>query len=75
MVEGVSIGRIVHFVRGDGVELPAIIVKVVDKDSGVVNLQVFVSDWVEHGNNIFHQTEIKFSEKPVLQTWHWPERE
>ncbi len=80
MVEGVGLGRIVHFVKSNGEELAAIIVKVLDKETGNVNLQVFSSDNEKilcniYACNVFFQMGIIYSEKPTLQTWHWPERE
>ena len=88
-MEGVTEGRIVHYIKpdwdtkgpGDFVEgqeyrhLPAIIVRVWDKERGYVNLQVFTDGSNDgYNGNVVWKTSIEYSEEPKPNTWHWPER-
>ena len=79
-MEGLTEGRIVHFVIPDGNKnagehRPAIIVKVWNKASGYVNLWVFF-DGTNDGEiaNTPWQTSIPYSEQPDSRTWHWIEK-
>lgn len=75
-----SLGRIVIFVLGDsqavkdhvnnyGNEAPAIITRVFDGETGMVNMKVLLDGihdrWV---------TSVKYSEEPTPYSWHWPAR-
>lgn len=56
-MDGLTEGRIVHFVMPNGEHRPAIVVKVWSKESGVSNLQVFTD-----GHN-----DARFGEIPPEQ--------
>lgn len=76
-MDGLTEGRIVHFVMMNGTHRPAIIVQVWNKDTGVSNLQVF-TDGRNDGDNqeigtVWH-TSIKYSEEKEPYTWHWIEK-
>lgn len=80
-MEGLTEGRIVHYVLPDGPHQgehrPAIVVKVWSKDVGTSNLQVFVdgeNDGYPAGTNVVWKTSITYSENPVSGTWHWIEK-
>lgn len=85
-MDGLTEGRIVHFVMNDGDHRAAIIARVWGKESGVVNLTVF-TDWsndIEGNGNeqlneqiakgILWRTAVQYSEDPKPNTWHWIER-
>jgi len=90
MLEGLSAGRIVHYVysEGDvpkrpdavGTEAPAIIVQVWDTENGTgcCNLLVFADGTNDTGDatrgNVLWMTSRTFSETPEPGHWHWPER-
>lgn len=86
-MQGLTEGRIVHFVMPDGKHRPAIIVQVWNPE-GTVNLQVFTdglndertvsgeestafNDSVKTG--ILWRTSIVYSEDKEPDTWHWVE--
>jgi hypothetical protein len=77
-----TIGRIVHYVREEGVERPAIIVHVwpdnATPHAGMVQLQVFNDSDGGPANdglaNVTWETSVEHSEDPQPHTWHWPER-
>lgn len=75
-----SIGRIVHYIRSDGAEYPAIITHV--WSDTCVDLEVF-------GINVEHlqggDADVRFPKSVVMhdtgggergsvRSWHWPER-
>lgn len=77
-MEGLTPGRIVHFVAPNGKHRPAIVVHVwsVDKP-GYVQLQVFTDgsndgEWGKPG--VVWETSVDYSEEPKPRTWHWIER-
>lgn len=80
-MDGLTIGRIVHYVFPGpfGDECPATVVGV--WQDGLVNLQLFPDSDNEGKNNQRvrledrWRTSIKFSENKGPHTWHWPERE
>lgn len=86
-MDGLTEGRIVHFVMPNGEHRPAIVVKVWNQD-GTANLTVF-PDWTNDTHNLpnqfypveeirrglFWATSVRFDEaekKPG--TWHWIEK-
>lgn len=87
-MDGLTEGRIVHFVMPDGEHRPAIVVKVWDKERGSVNLSVFTDhsndldgfppegptrDSVERG--LLWATSVKPDEETKARgTWHWIEK-
>jgi hypothetical protein len=87
-MEGLTIGRIVHYVMesglSQGAHRPAIVVRDWNKENGLVQLQVFtdsmsdryVADDYEFGNspNVLHRASVRYSENKEEGTWHWPER-
>lgn len=88
MIEGLTIGRIVHYVYAEsdvpqrpdavGTEAPAIVVQDWREESGSVNLLVFADGTNDTGDasrgNVLWMTSREFSETPEPGKWHWPER-
>ncbi len=81
-MQGLTEGRIVHFVMPNGEHRPAIVVRVwrdlQDRYPGYCDLQVFTdgtNDGPENAAGIRWETSIQFSKEPQPRTWHWPERE
>ncbi len=85
-MDGLTEGRIVHYVMPDGKHRPAIIVQVwqqADMSTGYANLVVFVD-----GANDLHypstpdkpdqvtlwKTSIYYSDEKKVNTWHWIEK-
>lgn len=88
-MDGLTEGRIVHFVMPNGEHRPAMVVKVWSKEVGRCNLQVFTD-----GNNdaqvvvasnfaatsqvksgLWWQTSIAFDDQDKAPgTWHWIEK-
>jgi len=86
-MEGLTEGRIVHFVLPDGPHAldhrPAIVVKVwrqgdgTPPANGYSNLLVFMdgtNDGPGFGGCINWQTSVTYSEDPQPRTWHWIEK-
>jgi len=86
-MEGLTAGRMVHYVLGDGhykgEHRPAIVVKLVPPEWGypeedhAVQLQVFMdgtNDGEQYANGLMWATSVKYSEDPKPYTWHWIER-
>jgi hypothetical protein len=77
-MEGLGVGRIVHFVMPEGVVRPAIVIRVWDKNVGDVNLQVFLdgdNDSAEGAPaGVKWASSRLYSESGEVGTWHWPER-
>lgn len=77
---GLIEGRIVHFVfadrQGELVHRPAVVVRVGDRASGLVNLRVFTdgANDAPYGDHTLWATSVRYSEEPQDQTWHWIER-
>lgn len=78
-MEGLTEGRIVHYVLPDGPHAgehrPAIVVKV--WSGNYVNLVVFMdgtNDGPEYSGCIRWATSIEHSAEPKPNTWHWIER-
>lgn len=77
-MEGLTEGRIVHFVVPNGQHRPAIVTRVWNPQSGMVTLNVFAdepndTDWAK-GKNVVCETSVEYSEEPRPRTWHWIER-
>jgi hypothetical protein len=72
MIEGLQLGRIVHYVTTQGVRA-AVVVRVWDKGNGLCNLQLFLD-----GENDLSlpgwETSRLYSEAGEVGTWHWPPR-
>lgn len=77
-MDGLAIGRIVHYVRANGVVVAAMIVKVWSSD-GMINLTTF-PDWSNDGapTGMEWETSRHYSDRVdgvyPPATWHWPER-
>lgn len=79
-MDGLTEGRIVHYViqtgPSHGQHRPAIVVKVWNKESGVVNLIVF-ADWSNDGvaDSAYWATSVRYDEETKAPgTWHWIEK-
>lgn len=79
-MEGLTEGRIVHFVLENGQHVgehrPAMVVKVWNKESGYINLLVFcdgTNDYL-NGKDTRWVTSVEYSEEPKPRTWHWIEK-
>lgn len=82
-MEGLTEGRIVHYVIADGEHRPAIVVKnwgETYSDPGTVNLTVF-TDWSndrrfneQYASGLYWATSVKYSENKEPGSWHWIER-
>jgi hypothetical protein len=71
MMEGLQISRNVHYVDQAGNHCAAIIVKIWDKDSGMINVTAF-NDW---GGMMPSTTSVKYDATgQERHSWHWPER-
>lgn len=78
-MDGLTEGRIVHFVLATGEHRPAIVVRNwnIESKPGYVNLLVFAdgSNDGEWGKpNVVWETSVDYSEEPQVRTWHWIER-
>lgn len=75
-MEGLTVGRNVHYVTDTGKHLLALVVYVHDKSAGMVNLTVF-NDWgYDHGDvPCWRQTSVPYNEEGIHpDTWHFIER-
>lgn len=71
-VEGMQVGRIVHFVGMDGVHNAAVITDIRDAPVGGVDLYVFPNRRLTLGQllpNVWYSVS-----ESELGSWHWPER-
>ena len=68
MFKGLVVGRIVRFRTAGGIA-PAIVTAVVDKNEGMVNLQVFLT------TKIVARENVSYSEVRATDAWHWPPRD
>lgn len=80
-MEGISEGRIVHYVLEDGRSFGehrgAIIVKNWGGPKGTVNLSVFTdhsNDGDTYASGLVWKTSRMYDEAGAPGTWHWPER-
>lgn len=80
-MEGLTEGRIVHYVMPNEDHRPAIVVRVCPKEwgypDGAVQLQVFTdgsNDGLEYASGLFWATSVQYSLDTVPGTWHWIER-
>lgn len=74
-MNGLTPGRIVHYLSPDLRHLPAIVGEVTNQEQGVVNLMVFdVSLLAEAmGKEAKPVRGVSFSEEKTGHTWHWVE--
>jgi hypothetical protein len=71
-LEGVTVGRNVHFVSSGGVNSLAFITRVHDKETGMVNLFVVRDDEVR---DYHFETSVAHSDEKETGTWHFIEKE
>lgn len=84
MMDGLTEGRIVHYVMADGrsagMHRPAIVVNAwgnTPSYEGRVNLQVFTdfgNDGEDYESGRYWATSVEYSEEPKPGTWHWIEK-
>lgn len=76
-MDGLTEGRITHYVAYNGRHLAAIITGVVDTLAGTANLVVFTDmrnvNGEQSGGVQFH-FNVPHSDEPTPGHWHWPER-
>jgi hypothetical protein len=76
-MEGLTPGRMVHYVLDNGEHRAAVITKVLRSDIGLVNIQVFtdVSDIPSKLATTYNPSValVEYSEVPKRDTWHWIE--
>jgi hypothetical protein len=80
-MDGLTEGRMVHYVMPNGKHRPAIVVKVWNVGSpegsptnnGMSNLMVF-ADPGDDGGGPQYSTSVIYSEEPKINTWHWIEK-
>lgn len=73
-MDGLGVGRMVHFVAFGGVHKAAIVVRVhEDSATGRANLKVFHDG---PGSSDTWETSVDYdpSPTPEAHTWHWPEK-
>jgi hypothetical protein len=69
-MDGLQIGRVVHFVWDYSTHLPAIIMEVPAESDGECLLRILH----KHSPNMDRIESVSYSEKLEKGTWHWPER-
>ena len=70
-MDGLTVGRMVHYVRTNGVHNAAIVSNVLNKTQGTVALTVFQLD---HNNPVILINNVMFSDIKEPGTWHWIEQ-
>jgi hypothetical protein len=78
-MKGLTEGRMVHYVLSNGEHRPAVIVKVWDQETGMVNLQVILDGTndravIDTSKPMAWETSRLFSAEPKPLTWHWIEQ-
>ena len=68
-MEGLTIGRNVHFVAAPDLHYPMLVTYVWNKDTGMVNLGGF-----DQNGDPYKATSVVFDESGAPWTWHWIER-
>jgi hypothetical protein len=71
MIEGLAVGRIVHFTRDGENTSPAMVTKVWSLETGSVNLSIFVED---DKQPVVRETSVPYSESRDARTWRFPPR-
>lgn len=72
-MEGLTEGRIVHFVVSDIQHRAAIIVNIKDREQGIIDLFVFSMPQDERGG-FFMYLDATYSAINLINTWHWIEK-
>lgn len=70
-MEGLVVGRIVHYTDSKWGHQAAIVIRVLDKERGVVSLNTFRPDT----GATFLVPATVFGNEANEGTWHWPERD
>lgn len=70
-MDGLTVGRMVHYVNGDHRHCAAVVTQVWG-DNGTVNLHVFKDGSFRDIPET--PTSVLFSEEPKPNTWHWIEK-
>ena len=77
-MDGLTEGRMCHFVMPDGQHRPAVVVRVwgnPEHCEGYVNLQVFTDGKNDGAENVEWQPSICYDDETKAPgTWHWIER-
>jgi len=68
LFKGLVMGRIVRVRTASG-DYPAIVTRVLDATTGLINVQVFYT------RLIVSWEKIAYSEEKAVGAWHWPPRE
>lgn len=71
-LEGVVVGRNVHYVSPGGAYSLAFITRVHDKENGTVNLFVLRDDVVR---DYHYESSVNYSDDKETGTWHFIEKE
>jgi hypothetical protein len=72
-MDGLTEGRMVHFVVPSGKHRAGIVLNVIDKKAGKVDLVVFSMPDDGLGGFLMN-TNTEYSEEPKPGTWHWIEK-
>jgi hypothetical protein len=72
MIKGLAVGRIVHFTRDGENTSPAMVTKVWSRETGSVNLSIFVED---DDRPVVRETSVLYSESREPRTWRFPSRD
>jgi hypothetical protein len=76
-MDGLTEGRMVHFVAENGAHLAAVVTRLWNAD-GVVNLNVQMPGDGDNGSYdsapVIRRTSVRYSADPEPYTWHWIER-
>lgn len=70
-MDGLTVGRMVHYVRTYKVHEAAIVSEVIDAEKGVVTLHIFS---VLGAAAVQVRSSIKYDENKDTHTWHWIEK-
>jgi hypothetical protein len=70
-MDGLTVGRMVHYVRTTNIHEAATISEVIDKEKGIVVLHIFS---VRGATAVMIRSAIKYDEKMEPNTWHWIEK-
>ncbi len=73
-MEGLTVGRNVHYVIHDGQHFAAIVTAVLDRDMGVIDVVVFPPSNAAALPATFAVEPARYSEGKEPGTWHWIER-
>lgn len=73
-MDGLTEGRIVHFVVNDDTHRAAIVCNVKDKEQGICDLFVFSMPQDERGGFFMHIDSEYDEQYKEPDTWHWIEK-